>query len=175
MILKNLQGNFYFQTDKAALSNWFVDKSFYGFKSKQGEFSFRLWGEWKNQQVDNIQANINLTNLTLQPLNNTKSLMINKLSANLFWKHLSSGGWELNSDKIMLMLDNTQWDMTKFGIWVLHPVVGEKKTASRSQFLKTARFKVTLKPFLRYYRKKFRQSLATFFSFRRIKKYSNYS
>ena len=135
--IKELQGNFYVQAEKVSFNNWLLNKNFYGFNYKNGAFSFSLWGDWQKQSINNVQAKFELNNLEFQPTVATNNpFYVDKLQANLFWRHLSNGDWELSGDKINFNLNHKLLDTKEFSIWFLHSATNTNKQLLKVNALK---------------------------------------
>ena len=160
--IKALQGNFYIQAEKISFDNWLLNKDFYGFKYKNGTFSFNLWGDWQKQSIDNVQAKLELNNLEFQPttvINNP--FYVNKLQANLFWHQLTNGGWQLSGDKINFNLNHRLLATKEFNVYFLHSDTSTNKQLFQVNALKLQDLNLLLSHFT-LLPNKFRQAWQNF-------------
>lgn len=112
----NLQGSFYLHGVKMPVADWLADNQLFGYTCEQGNFSFKLWGNWNKDRIDNLQSTVNFSNLSFKN-NATKSLYkVQKLTANLSVNHPKAGIWNISGDKIGLQLNSHVWPEDKFAV-----------------------------------------------------------
>ena len=152
----HLQGKFYLRANNFFVDSWLANKVFHGFKIKQGRFNARLWGEWQQQKIENLQAVLQFRKIILQQMSNDKKLMVDHLDANLFWQRLATAGWKLTGDKIRLVLNQQQWATTQFSLQALPSATGPSQQIMQVDFLQLNDLSL-LFDYLTFLPKKFQQ------------------
>ena len=58
--IQHLQGRFYLQVNKLPVRSWLADKFYFGFNYRHGDVSVKLWGDWRQQKIAQMQLVLQL-------------------------------------------------------------------------------------------------------------------
>lgn len=108
-----LTGTFYLKAVNTPFANWLEDNKFFGFKTQSGNFSFQLWGDWRKQTINNLQAKVDFSQLQFQ-VAKQQSYVVNKLQANLAFRRFTPQRWQLTGDKVDITINNHHWPQDHF-------------------------------------------------------------
>lgn len=113
--LPHAVGSVYFYVEGVSLPQWAKQQSWRHWQITQGIGSAKIWGEWKENTLQDVQSEFQLYNLALQSLITHKTQSIPRLSAHIDWKRDGVNQIITGSD-VLINLSNHLWPTIDFSL-----------------------------------------------------------